>query len=242
MKNFAIISELRSGYQMLTASLNTHPDVLCFGEIFGSDPEVRKKSLWRKPVPIIEANDSPIDYVGVLNKYAASQGKIALGFKLNYVCARQPNWLCLWGHMVEQNWNIIHLQRRNLLDRFMSQLLAETENNWAGKTYSSSLVVSPNHFFKSCDQTYVWRAETQNHFSNTPVLDMFYEDLETTPQVVYREVQSFLGVKVQDLQINTLKQQKRRQSEIVENYRDLLRTTQRFRPELLVHFKEPLVL
>jgi len=242
MRNFAIIAELRSGYQMLATSLNSHPKAFCFGEIFGSDREVRKKSLWRQKVPVIEDSDDPVEYVKVLNEYGVSKGYEAIGFKLNYVCAKGPNWSHLWDHMAEDGWKFIHLTRSNLLNRLLSQIMAEQENNWSHKVYKSQATIEPSRLFFSTSQSFFWQKELREFLHHNEVFELVYEEVQANFEKKMSEVQGFLGLDVQQLTTPMKKQQTRSQSKAIKNYRELYRHTHEKRPDLIHFFEDALFL
>jgi len=241
MKNFVIVAELRSGYQMLATSLNSHPGIFCFGEIFGSDKAIRKKSLFNQQIPVLEDNGNPVNYIkNVLSTYAKNKGLRAVGFKLNYVCARKPDWRCLWDHVREEQWSVIHLTRNNLLNRMTSQLLADQENNWSFQEYKTTVEITPEHFLFAWNRSREWQQNLREEMKGVPILEVTYEDMDESPQGIFNEVQYFLEVKPKALKIPMVKQQTKRQSEVISNYRELYSYVMENRPDLAHYFEDTL--
>jgi len=82
MEKFFIVSCLRSGYQLLKTYLSSHPEIFCFGEIFGSDRDIRIKSLFDQPVRVYEEGEDPSKYLDEITypfKHLS-----AIGLKINY--------------------------------------------------------------------------------------------------------------------------------------------------------------
>ena len=242
MKNFVIVAELRSGYQMMATALNSHPSVFCFGEIFGSDRNIRKKSLFNQKIPVIEDNDDPVLYVNTLNKYGEKTKKKAIGFKLNYVCARTPNWSNLWNHIVKNNWSVIHLTRKNLLNRLMSQLLAQQENNWNHKKYHTKITIDPSKFLFWCNQSFNWQNQLRSQMKPSQLMEIVYEDVEYDMQKEFNKVQEFIGVQPRQLKTPMKKQQTRTQSSVINNYRQLYTSVVKSNSHLAGFFEDNLFL
>lgn len=221
MRNFLIVAEVRSGYQLMATLLNSNSEVICLGEIFGSDRNIRIKSLFQFPVPVIEETDRAINYVEKISRKARQTGCRAFGFKVNYVCARTPNWSELWDYAVAKKWNIIHLHRVNLLDRLISEKLANSSNNWNHNEYQNKVTVS----FSELEKTYAISMASQSwandFFKNNPVCNMTYEDLESNQQKSCEILQDFLGVTRKPLKTSMKKQRIGNQSKFVSNYADL---------------------
>lgn len=221
MENFLIVAEIRSGYQLMATLLNSNSEVICLGEIFGSDRDIRIKSLFHFPVPVIEETDHAINYVEKISDTARQKGCKAFGFKVNYVCARSANWSELWNYAVVKKWRIIHLHRENLLDRLISEKLANSSNNWNHNEYQNQITVSMPELESSYAISMASQSWANDFFRNNPVCNMTYEELELNREKSCDILQDFLGITRKPLKTFMKKQRIGNQSKFVSNYKDL---------------------
>lgn len=224
MEKFVIIAESRSGYQFLATLLNSNPKICCFGEIFGSSKPVRKVSLFNKSGNIdpVELNEDPVQWLNKLNAHVKKNGFDAVGFKLNYVCANNPEWKHLWDHIRDDGFKIIHLRRENLLNRYLSQKLARKEENWNWGVYEERIKIPCKEFLWAFRQSYKWQEDTEAFFSKSPTAHVWYEDLETRARHVCFDVQKFIGVKPKFKLTSPMpKQRKKSQSYHLDNYKEI---------------------
>lgn len=224
MKNFLIIAELRSGYQFLSTLLNSNPKILCFGEVFGRRKEVREQSLFQHKIPASEPMNSAVAYVeNTLGPYAANIGKESFGFKLNYNdCREEENWRSLWNHVSEEKWNIIHLQRHNILDRALSQKLAIKQWRWNHEQYDTQVRITFDELNWYYESSMKWRQWANEFFHDSQIYNLYYEDLVGLQnKKYYKEIQEFIGVSPVELRSNMKKQRVGGQSTFLVNYRHL---------------------
>jgi LPS sulfotransferase NodH len=221
MRSFLIVAEIRSGYQLMATLLNSNPEVICLGEIFGSDRDIRAKSLFQFQVPVIEETDRAISYVEKIARSARQTGCRVFGFKLNYVCARNSNWSELWDYAVSKRWNIIHLRRDNLLDRLISEKLATSRNNWNHTEYQNQITVSLSELERSCARSMACQSWANWFFRRNPICNMTYEELEGNQEKSCEVLQDFLGVTRRPLKTFMKKQRVGNQSKFVANYTEL---------------------
>ena len=219
MNRFVIITEVRTGYQMIAMALNSHPDVICLGEIFGSDRDIRKQSLFRNKVDVYEEDDCPVEY---LESVTSSLDCGSFGFKLNYDDhVRLPNLCHLKSYLRDTGWKIIHLTRENMLDRLMSQKLAWQEEVWRDKEYSSRVHIEPLEFINNCIHSWQWRDETEMFFRDSNLLRVFYEKTSSCPEHGMDRIQRFIGCEPMKLSIITRKQMRKSQFYHIQNFREL---------------------
>lgn len=223
MRNFLILAEVRSGYQLMATLLNSNPQVICLGEIFGSDRDIRAKSLFQFPAPVIEETDLAVDYVQRISKTARSKRCRAFGFKLNYVCARSQNWSGLWDYAVAKRWHVIHLRRENLLDRLISERLASSDNNWNHNEYDNKIQINIHDLEVSYQKSVVSQQWADQFFRKNPVCNMTYEELDGNKEESCNKLQDFLGVTRRPLKTFMKKQRVGKQSKFVSNYTELYR-------------------
>jgi len=129
---FLILSDARTGSTLLAQALNSHAEIICFGEVFnfvvdfiayeveGYDPHSAADKALR-------ARD-PLEFLRE-RLYCAHSGAKAVGFKFHY--------RHFWGH--EGLWealsadtpiHVIHLTRRNQLRMCVSRRIADATGVW----------------------------------------------------------------------------------------------------------------
>jgi hypothetical protein len=133
---FVILGHARTGSTLLSRALNSHPLILCFGEVFN----MGHSYVWGPGYLDFgvggydnsNADDLNLrskDPVGFLQKRIFCQPPAmtsAVGFKLHYVHCSPPPWgfPTLLDYLVQdKNIRIIHLKRRNMLKSLVSEKL-----------------------------------------------------------------------------------------------------------------------
>lgn len=211
MKHYAIIAQMRVGYQLLTNLLGSHPDVLALGEIFVDSKDVRTDSMFGTNIPIYTINENPVLYIkNNIDKYAESHGYKITGFKLNY---RQQD---LWS--VVKDWKVIHLTRKNLLDRIISEKLAMQEQNWNFHEYSGRFNLSAHELNLYCEDS-IFTGNTVDQFFNP--FKLYYEDLAYNTEETIAKVLEYLELEPKPLNTIMKKQRTKSQSAYIANYKEL---------------------
>lgn len=222
MTHFVIIAQIRSGYQHFANMLHSHPDILCLGEIFVLPQLIRVRSLFGADVPAYEGGDQVRYIQDVLVPYASQHNRQALGFKLNYTSRE------LWPYVQEQQWQVIHLVRRNLLDRLLSEKLAITEGKWNFREYTQQVPIKLEELVAYTEDSYRHQRDTDEAFPCA--LKIFYEDMISQPTLMNR-VLAYLDVKDWTLSSTMIKQRVGPQHKYISNYRELSRDILRRKPE-----------
>ena len=221
MIKFVILTEIRTGYKWLSSLISSHPKSFCFGEIFGSDEEVRQQSMFAKPLTAIKEKEDPKIWLkDNIEKWAVKNKLDAVGFKVNYIDGKyNNNWDSLWEY-IDKDFKIIHLTRNNLLDRALSELLAVKENKWATHDYKSKINIDPNHLLKIVKRSENWQKEAKNKFDR--MFELTYEQMKYDPKSLIN-MQSFLGLEPQLLDSGSKKQRQFNQSHYIKNYKEISR-------------------
>lgn len=226
MVKFIILTEIRTGYKWLASSLCSHPDAFCFGEIFGSTRGVRQASMFNMPIHCIIEKEDPVIWLQENIEQWGKKNKLqAVGFKLNYVDGIQLNgkynksrWDNLWHYVSSGEYKIIHLTRANLVDRALSELLADKDKIWANDDYDSKIRIEPNHLIKIIHRSERWQADARQRFEE--LFEITYEQMQFVPKSL-TQLQQYLGLEAQTLTSNQKKQRKNQQSYYIENYDEL---------------------
>ena len=136
----------------------------------------------------------------------------------------------LWSYLRDTpDVYIIHLRRKNLLERVISTKNAQDTGNWGvGATGGVGELHRSNQFsldFQNCAQDFAairrMEDECDDFFSNSTKLNLTYEQLVNQPLTTLEKVQDFLKLRLSPLKTETKKQTKKHISDIVINYSDL---------------------
>jgi len=229
-QRFIIFAPSRAGSWMLNSLLSSHDDILCLGEVFHEHeiaygplkPKKDQKFLYLR-------NSDRVSFLKniVFKKYPSNIKGV--GFKYLYYQMRFKEHSELNKYLKNDIiLKIIHLKRKNDLNRIVSFKLAEASGQWRSINKSNIERVSKIHLtlsYKECldffRQTKVEEEKIDKYFSSHQKLTLTYEDLVKDMEYKTRNILSFLGLKLQKLTTEYLKQNKRPQSVVLENYWEL---------------------
>jgi len=223
MVKFIILTEIRTGYKWLASLLSSHPQAFCFGELFCSGRGVRQASMFDKPMRAIKEKEDPVIWLKEnIEKWGQEENLDVLGFKVNYVDGKyNKKWDSLWEYIKELK--IIHLTRKNLIDRALSEFLANKEKNWANEDYKSEIYIEPNHLLRIIHRSENWQKNARIMFKG--MFEITYEQIQSQPKRMI-ELQRYLELTPQLLGSEQKKQRQYKQSHYIENYseiRDMIR-------------------
>lgn len=226
---FVLLCDMRTGSTMLSSILRNHADVLMFSELFRADmwdrvpfreDGFRKRSQDPK-VRRLRKND-PVKFLEeeVFRSWPTSIG--AVGFKLMYSHGRvQPMW---WDDPDdEERWNpgrkvywnarsdpweyiydneetkVIHLTRRNYLDRVLSIVRAKKTGEWEAKKGKTSEYAKVYIDPKYCEYEFeVYKRkikEEEKRLEEREKINIEYENLKEKKEHEVRRVQNFLDIR-----------------------------------------------
>jgi hypothetical protein len=242
---------------MLASMLRSHPGVLIFSELFRSDISDRvpfgidgfRKRGRDSELVQLRKND-PVEFLEREVFCAWPDSINAVGFKLMYTHGRgQPMWWDdpddeerwnpgrkvfwnaesdLWGHLYEnEEVKVVHLTRRNYLERVLSVVRAKETGKWEAKKGSEadghSVYVDP----KFCEKEFrMYDKKTKmerKKISKKRRMEIEYENLKTEKEKEVMKIQNFLNVCNKKLTESTEKQIKKDASRVILNYDELSR-------------------
>ena len=127
---FVIVTNQRSGSNMLVSMINSHPDIKCFGELMRITPDWMKRDGYRGALRILEKVNHvyrddvyrfshPYDFVNAVFSTAAK--KNIYGFKQHM----DQNSDFLYSLIKDPGWKILLLQRENKLAQYSSQKISQ---------------------------------------------------------------------------------------------------------------------
>lgn len=224
MVPFVIVADLRTGSTLLSTSLNHHPQIRCYGELF--HPETF-------PDNQLDGRDR-FSLTGreVVREAFSATGVAAAGFRamIFLPMPSQPGWADSWDALRERNeLRVIYLVRRDELAQYASILVAEQTRIWHPSPEDPVLrpenrpkiTIDPQAFQEWTRERRALFDQRRDQLRGKPSLDLDYETLVSEWPAVIHTVQEVLGVEPAALQPAKQKQENRPLSEVVTNYDEL---------------------
>jgi LPS sulfotransferase NodH len=237
---FVIIAAERTGTNLLIGLLNDIAGCYAGGELFNVNNILNDIIPWRDiadtdPVKLLALRKSdPIAFWKTLCVLSANRDVQAIGFKLLYSQGLTRREL-LECFTVDKAMPIIHLTRRNLLRRLVSERQAQALGLWAEPATTPArprpkVAITMNDIVASLDTIEAQQALYDSMFAEHPVLRLVYEDLARRPVRIAERVAEFLGLTSQ-ANAPTVKYRKTGQeklSDAVVDYQGLLAKMRRW--------------
>ena len=230
---FVLLCPERSGSNLLMGLMDSHHECLAAGEMFNdyylnlSELPTSSDELARDQRLAQLRSDNPAAFVHAFFDVARDRKLKAIGFKLIYGQAELHSSV-REEILRDQSIYIIHLVRRNLLDRFASEVRARNTDKWA---YGADETIPERQKYTIPPDQCIWdfldKQNTENKYFNLlegrdRVLKIYYENLSQNPQGVSNRVCRLLGLSVRDdLEIRFKKSSSKKLQDDVENYAEL---------------------
>jgi LPS sulfotransferase NodH len=213
-QKFIILGRSRTGSNFLKGLLNSHTDIVCYGELFrGSDREDQNK------YDAIKFLDTNVWY-GYPKKFKA------VGFKIFYYHSHKGQNQKLWKRILnDRSIKVLHITRKNMLNTLLSRYKAGVSDKWANTKGSSEKNIQFNIPYSEAVKDFQWTKRLEQEYrvklKNHKVFEIVYEDLEKDANKIMNEVQKFLGMEIQKLAPSTFKQRSSSIRDSIENYDEL---------------------
>ena len=224
---YIILGRSRTGSNFLRGLMNTHPQIISFGEIFMNFdkgwglPAYPRTQKW----DLLLKND-PVRFLEEKIFIKAPGNVRAVGFKIFYYHAKNPEWQSVWSYLLAQkNIKVIHLKRRNILKTHLSLQRAERSRQWVDKRETNDKHEPITLHYDDCAKAFAETRDMEQEygamFSDHDCMDVYYEDLAKNTSVEMARVQAFLGVDQEKLEPLTYKQTKAPIAQLIANYSEL---------------------
>jgi riboflavin biosynthesis pyrimidine reductase/LPS sulfotransferase NodH len=238
-RRFVIFATPRSGSNMLCTMLNSHPDILCHHEVF--NPEAVHYALDHRNGEInlgsiADRENNPESFIDSLWRHHCK--KSAVGFKLN----RGQNDVAFRHVLEDQEVRKILLTRRNRVQAYVSELIAQQTGGWESYAFSGfqssgrPVTVDVARLLEHAanNQRYMSGIQAKLYSTGQRFLQTAYEDLGCADE--QRRILEFLNLAPTTPQLRpaTRKLNSANLRELVSNFDELeqaLRGTE-FEPEL----------
>ncbi|MBK8978309.1 MAG: sulfotransferase [Planctomycetes bacterium] len=208
---FIILAAERTGSNLLAGLLDSHPAIVLGGEFFNPTLSEQRRVPWPLVPEAARAelaarrDADPIGFLEQVFEQGRAKGYRAVGFKLMYNHAdRLPAVRDFLLSLPELR--VVHLTRRNLVERFLSKRRAEVTGRWqkpVDDKGASSAVEKPklprielefDALVADLLKVERWQATYRSMFAGHPLLEVCYEDLADDPAGRAAPVVGFLGL------------------------------------------------
>lgn len=237
---FVIVAAERTGTNLLIGMLNDFAGCNAGYELFNAYDIQNDVINWRDiadadPAELLALRKSdPIAFWKAFCRLSAKRDVQAVGFKLLYSHGLTQRRL-LEYFAADKTMPVIHLTRRNLLRRLVSERQARASGRWAEPATApagarAKVTISMNDIIASLDMIETQQVLYDSIFAEHPVLRLIYEDLAQRPVRTAERVAEFLGLPSQ-ANAPTVKWRKTGQenlSDAVVDYGALLAKMQRW--------------
>jgi LPS sulfotransferase NodH len=232
---FIVLGQGRSGSNMLVGLLNSHSQVVSYGELFLSTERIdwgffkhNQYLHFQKVLSLRNNNPEKFLKKHIFKRYPTPIS--AVGFKLFYSHARGDAREAVWNFLKNrQDIKIIHIKRNNFLKSFLSYKKALITNEWLvrsqkginNQTKDMTICLDAQECLDHFNYMQNSILEYDLFFDQHQKIDVTYEALSTDYHSVMRQVQDFLEIEQETLEPNTVKQSSLSLSESITNYFEL---------------------
>lgn len=225
---FFIIGRSRTGSNFLRGILNSHPNVVTFGELF----QTRKKISWgfadySQPDRLFQTFlDEPVRFLQEQVYRKQPRHVRAVGFKIFYYHAQAEPWQPLWDYLLaEKDIHILHIKRRNMLRTHLSRARADRSGSWTNTTgqreEEQPIELNYSDLVDDFATTLDYERTFDQRFQNHPLLEIFYEDLAADWRAGFERIQQFLCLPPAPASPQTFKQSHESLSAAISNFSEL---------------------
>jgi LPS sulfotransferase NodH len=199
-----IVAAERTGTNLFRQLLASHPKIMTGGELFNRVLMEKSQIPWGfdlgPRVPEFEElrRTNPPAFVQALFEMTARRGYQAIGFKLMY--GHGDNCPGVLDYLVQDRTiRILHVKRRNLLRRLLSEEIArKTGVWWVGNSEAGPPPTKVRLDIKHCVSNFeLIRAQQSKYdtlFGNHTKSDFFYEEMVAAPSATMAQGIRFLGL------------------------------------------------
>jgi LPS sulfotransferase NodH len=234
LARFIVLTNGRSGSNLLVTGLQQHPEIRAYGELLAEHEYERRRDASGFGIWYYREGEDVIDYLSrVAFSFQPWAKPKAVGFKMLYNHARKDKGVAkAWQYLIaEKDIHIVHLVRRNLFECCVSHEVAYRTNVWARDAEDRrpspevpSFRIGPQKckgFIMTMLRQREWAFE---EFKDHPQVILEYEkDLCKNYQKTMNRVFRFLGVPNRPVEKALAKQGTKPAREQVSNFLELRR-------------------
>ncbi len=193
---FIILCHPRTGSTLLHTYLNSHWNVVSYGNLIGMNFSER----------VLGKGHSVDDFFASNVEQPYPAFIKAAGFKFFYQYT-DCNWArTMLKYLHNKNYKIVHLRRKDGMRTALSYLLAKKTSAWSRGLPHDPVTLDPDEVINAMKKLQEREAHYSELAGRFETLEIFYEDLTHNPEKILDDVQSFLGLPKRRL-ITVLKRQ-----------------------------------
>ena len=201
---FVVLGAERTGTNLLIGMLKQYECCFCGNELFNPGQIEKGKVAWLDVDDATHAGllarrtQDPVGFLDELRGLAYARGFGVVGFKLMHTHGL-AHPAVLDALTADRDLKIIHVSRRNLVRRLVSERQARAAQKWAvggGEAAPSmpKVEIDFSDLMVSLARTRTRQAEFAARFAQHDVLDVIYEDIAAQPPRVAARAAAFLGL------------------------------------------------
>lgn len=214
---FVILGQGRCGSNLLKFSLKQNRAISVIGELFN-------KNVYDDVFEVDGAERARRYYSAELEKSSV----VSAGFKLFAHQATRKPAKSVWRYLLKERVKVIHLERRNKVDRLISLEVASSTGAFLKRSeneaYKIHQIEHPVSWWEEkIERDYEVEGQLANRFSDNPYLHVYYEDMVESWAKETSRIQEFLEVPVQSIDKAIDKQEIKTKSERLKNYSEVVR-------------------
>ncbi len=227
MVPFAIVADLRTGSTLLSTSLDRHPQVRCYGELFHPQDLCDNR---------VDGLDRARASAAMILRSALCSGRRGVrGFKaMTFLPLPDASrWHDAWQQLgVLPGLKVLWLARRDRLAQYASLEVArctgvfhphDHDRLYAAR-HRPTVTLDPAAFRAWVEERDALLAQRRRQLDGLPALELDYETLTGDWHRSLARVQAFLEVDVLPIEPMKRKQESRPLAEVIENYEELTAT------------------
>ncbi len=230
--NFLILTTQRSGSTLLRTSLDSHPEIRCFGEIFLRDYagdrsfSVHSRHVEERNFLALISRSQRV--YRFLDEFFSDGGDGAIGFKFMYNLAsyRPYNFPMVMDYARKKQVRVIHLIRENTLNSCLSRQFAESTRIYHAENVLEQIGVRINipQLLKHMKLVETRKAKWRLKLNRFICLEVSYEEFVKKKDTVSSRILEFLDVNADVNLVSPLKRIRTASlADTVENYAELER-------------------
>lgn len=254
-RHVMLLASARTGSNLLLSLLSAHPRIKTYGEIFNLDalPDESLRAALEDPMRYLQARvsgpcrngtsvvvfkmfyyhlrpayvDRASSAFYTLHHLQDRSGRVSAirGANSDWSAFHQ-RWQRLWDSLIaDRELEVLHLQRRNMLDTLVSIKMAHQNNQWwsvtPGNAPSAPVRLDPEECVEYFEQLVALSEDADRSFAGHRRLDVTYEAMVQRRAETMSRIFEFLGVPSHHVATRMKKQLMAPTSVIVENYDQL---------------------
>ncbi len=234
---FLIVGHPRSGSTHLMSLLQSHPEIVCMHELLkldGGKSLFERYHLGNRKALLKQREEDIITFLNHAIFCKHPKGIHAVGFKALYPFPREHEAERsyrnnAWSYLAQKKELKVIFLNRNLLRSYLSWAIAMQTNVW--RVYQNSpkkatptlLKVNIDHMLNYIRNAINREREIRSQLRSLRKIEVDYDELSQYPDSTLQKITGFLGVKQVPLVSQLKRQNPKKTSEMISNFKEVSR-------------------